>query len=177
MRQLHPNIIAVTFLLFVGSTFGQNNNFPDRKAIVLNKSPQVEITDFSFANTFISGRTRFQQSATWRNIGGVPVVAFEIVILKYDAFDQRLFGSRWTVTGKNSGDWRPLAPNETASDAILSIGTEDVLTGIAYVRSVRLSDGTVWRANLAETQSELRKLVPKLKEFGSIEPDPKQKSD
>ena len=177
MRKPNLNIVAFALIVLAGSAFWQNNNFPDRKALILNKSPQVEITDFSFANTFSGGRTRFQQSGTWRNIGSVPIVAFEIVILKYDAFDQRTFGTRWTVTGKNSADWRPLAPDENASDAILSIGTEDVLTGIAYVRSVRLSDGAVWRANLAETQAEIRKLAPKLKEFGSLEPDLKQKSD
>jgi hypothetical protein len=41
----------------------------------------------------------------WKNVADQPIVAFEIVILKYDPFDRRLIGGRWTVTGRNSADW------------------------------------------------------------------------
>ena len=150
-----------------------DSNFPDRKAIILNNSPHVELSNFSFGNRYEDRRTRFEQRLSWKNVGTQPITAFEVVVLKYDAFDNRVIGSRWTVTGKNSADWNSLAPGESSSDGTLSIGTEEVYTAIAYVRAARLADGTVWRANEAELASSIRKNAPGIKDVGSMRPDPK----
>jgi hypothetical protein len=135
----------------------QNDNYPDRRALVVNVCPAVELSAFSYANQYDGGGrgTRFHQNLTWKNIGTQPVVAFEIVILKYDAFNQRLIGSRWTVTGKNSGDWRPFAPGTSDQDGTLGYGEEEVYTAVAYVRTARLSDGSVWHANQTEVLQRL----------------------
>lgn len=155
----------------------QDSNFPDRKAIILNTCPHVELSNFSFANRYADRRSRFEQHLSWKNVGSQPLAAFEIVVLKYDAFDQRVIGTRWAVTGKNSADWRPLAPGDVGSDGTIGYGTEEVFTAIAYVRAARLGDGTVWRANEVEVMNSLRKVAPGIKEFGSVKPDPKQKPE
>lgn len=165
-------LVAMFALGSVNQAVAQDANFPSRKAIILNISPHVQLTDFSFGNTYSDRRTKFQQSITWKN-GQSSLIAFEIVILKYDAFDQRLIGTRWTVTGKNSADWRPLEPNEVSSDATIGIVGEEVFTAIAYVRSVRLADGTVWRSNEVDVVNNLRKVAPGIKDFGSVTPDQK----
>lgn len=153
----------------------QRYNFPGKTALILNTSPNIELSDFTFANTDSDRRMRFEQNLAWTNIGQQTVVAFEIVILKYDAFDQREIGSSWTVTGTNSGNWKPLKPGEASRDGLLGFGTEEVFTAIAYVRAVRLEGGTVWRVNDADLQQNLRKVAPGIKDFGSVKPDPKVK--
>jgi hypothetical protein len=104
----------------------------------------------------------------WTNVGGQSIVAFDIVILKYDAFNERINGNRWTVTGNNSQNWKPLDPGYTSTDMTFSSGPEEVLTGIAYVRAVRFKDGTIWRANLKEVLEELRKVAPDIENFGDL---------
>ena len=73
--------------------WSQADNYPDRKAVVLNTFADLELSEFTFSNLYIDGRTRHHQDMYWKNVGDKPLAAFEIVILKYDAFDQRMFGS------------------------------------------------------------------------------------
>src|ERR1700681_1793570 len=106
----------------------QNDNYPGRKPIIVNMCPFVELSAFSFQNRYADGRTRFETKMSWKNIGAQALTAFEIVIVKYDAFDRRLIGERWTVTGINSADWRPLQPGAQSSDGTIGYGTEEVFT-------------------------------------------------
>lgn len=172
--------VIFTILLLLSTSLpaaAQDSNFPDRKAVILNTCPHVELSNFSFANRYADRRTRFEQNLSWKNVGSQALAAFEVVVLKYDAFDQRVIGTRWTVTGKNSADWRPLAVGDSGSDGTIGYGSEEVFTAIAYVRAARLSDGTVWRANEVEVMNSLRKFAPGIKDFGSVKPDPKQKPE
>jgi hypothetical protein len=151
------------------------NNFPNRKALIVNNAPAVELSDFSFKNVYNQGSTRFEQDMKWKNISTQAITAFEIVVLKYDPFGRRLIGSRWTVTGKNSADWSPLPPGASDGDGTRGYGDEEVFTAIAYVRNVRLADGTIWTANDTDLLSRLRKALPEFKDFGDLKPDPKVK--
>jgi len=150
-----------------------NNNYPDRRALILNTCPNIELSNFSYSNQYdYSARSeRFHQNLTWKNLGTQPIVAFEVVVLKYDAFNTRLIGSRWAVTGKNSADWRPLQPGATDQDGTISYGDEEVYTAVAYVRSARLGDGTVWRADQADVVRRLRALNTGIPDFGNTLPD------
>lgn len=153
----------------------QDSNYPSGKPIVVNTCPFVELSGFSFRNRYANGRTRFETNMSWKNVGARPLIAFEIVILKYDAFDRRLIGERWTVTGVNSGDWRPLQPGAQSANGTIGFGTEEVFTAIAYVRAARLADNTVWAVNDAQLITELRKVLPGIKDFGDVKPDSKAK--
>lgn len=166
-------LIALTLSAVASLAQAQNDNFPDRKALIINNSPHVELSNFGFKNNFVDRNTRFLQDMRWKNIGSQALSAFEIVILKYDAFDQRLIGTRWTVTGRDSANWTPLQPGEVAGDGTRGFGAEEVMTAIAYVRAVRLVDGTVWRANKVEIQQKLKQIAPGIREFGSVRPDAK----
>ena len=153
----------------------QDNNYPGRKPITVNVCPFVELSGFSFDNRYADGRTRFETNMHWKNIGTQPLTAFEIVILKYDAFDRRLIGERWTVTGINSADWHPLQPGAESADGTIGYGTEEVFTAIGYVRAARLADNTVWTVSDSQLIIELRKVIPGIKDFGDLKPDPKAK--
>lgn len=169
-------IIAYAALLLlsltgVSATAG-DNNFANRRAHIINNCPYVELSNFSYYNIYLDRADRFLERMEWKNVGTQPLVAFEVVILKYDAFDQRLTGSRWTVAGIDSTDWSPLQPGQSGSDGTRSYGSEKVFTGIAYVRSARLLDGTVWHANELEILKAVKQLQPDIKDVGSLKPDP-----
>ena len=150
-------------------------NYPDSKALIVNNCPYVELSGFSFSNAFADGGMQFSQNMKWKNVGKQALVAFEIVILKYDAFDRRLIGTQWTVTGTDSANWKPLEPDQSDGDGTNSPGEEEVYTGIAYVRLARLKDGTIWRANDTQLLSQLHNVAPDIEEFGDVKPDPKAK--
>jgi hypothetical protein len=168
-------VIGLVYCLAVGAA----QNYPDRKAHTINISPYVEITSFSFANEDrdrgrgLSSDTRFMAHYSWKSTSQQPIVAIEIVMLKYDAFDERLIGSRFIVQGTNSVNWSPLPPGQSSSDGSIGFRDEDVFTGIAYVRRVRLADGTVWRVDENKLLQELKKVAPGIRNPGSLAPDPK----
>lgn len=159
--------------LFFTTMVNGAQNYPDRKAYVINICPHVEITNFSFGNQDRDRRTQFVTNYSWRSTAQQPIVAFEIVMLKYDAFDERLIGTRFAVQGRNSVDWSPLAPGESSSDGGIGFRDEDVFTGIAYVRKVRLADGTVWRVDESKLLADLKKVAPAIRNPGNLAPDPK----
>ena len=175
MKPLHRRtLIALAFATTASSLFAQQrDNFPDRKAIIVNSCTFIELSGFRFQNNYTDRRTRFEQDLSWKNTGSQPILAFEVVILKYDAFDQRMIGTRWTITGRDSANWMPLGPGESASDGLRGFGGEEVFTAIAYVRQARLADGTVWRVNETELTAKLRQAATGIKDFGSTRPDPK----
>lgn len=167
------NILVGLLLAVIGVAQADiQQNFPDRKALIVNSCPYVELSDFGYRNFYGDRSSHFAQDLKWKNIGTQPLVAFEVVILKYDPFDRRLIGSRWIISGKNSADWTPLPPGESSGDGTRSYGDEEVFTAIVYVRSARLQDGTIWMVNDTTLAAELKKSAPSLRQFGSLEPDP-----
>jgi hypothetical protein len=148
-------------------------SYPDSNALIDNNCPYVELTNFKFENRYERNSHHFVQSMTWKNIGNQPIVAFEIVILRYDAFNQRINGLSWTITGNSSDNWLPLKPGNTGSDMAFGLTTEEVFTSIAYVRSVRLKDGSIWRVNAKEVLESLGNLAPDIEDLGSVNPEVK----
>jgi hypothetical protein len=170
---LHPLILS---LLFVAVMQGQLRaesvmSYPDSKAIIDNNCPYVKLTNFWFENRYERNGRHFVQSMTWTNSGGQSIIAFEIAILRYDAFNQRINGLSWTITGNDSDNWMPLQPGNTGSDITFGLTTEEVFTSIAYVRAVRLKDGTIWRANPKEVLERLRDIAPGIEQFGNVNPE------
>jgi len=170
---LRPLILSLLFVVVMQGQLRAESimNYPDRKALIDNNCPYVRLSDFSFENRYERNGHHFVQSMTWMNIGGQPIVAFEIVILRYDAFNQRINGLSWTITGNDSENWMPLQPGYTGSDMAFGLTTEEVFTGIAYVRAVRLKDGTIWRANAKELLERLRNVAPDIEQFGNVNPE------
>ena len=165
MRRSYAFVIV---LGFAAVAVAQDNNYPDRRPIIANVCPFVELSGFSFQNQ----GSRFATNMSWKNIGRQPVTAFEIVILKYDAFDRRIIGESWIVTGVNSADWRPLQPGDRSTNGIMGPNQEEVFTAFAYVRTVRLADNVVWTVNGGQLNNELRKVSPGIRDFGELAPDP-----
>jgi hypothetical protein len=167
------SLILTTSLLFIALINEQllaesTMNYPDREALIVNNCPYVQLSNFWYENRYEKSAYRFFQYMTWANTGGQAIVAFDIVILKYNAFNERINGVRWTVTGNNGQDWRPLEPGRRENDSISALNTEEVLTGIAYVRAARLKDGTIWRADMKELKEKIAKIAPDIAAFGDL---------
>jgi hypothetical protein len=146
-------------------------NYPGRKAVVVNNCPHVELSAFAFENRAERGNIRPTQHVGWKNVGAQPLVAFEIVTLKYDAFNRRMVGTSWTVTGTDSEHWSPLPQGRTGEGIAVDPGREEVFTALAYVRLARLQDGTIWRADEGGLLDQLHKAAPEIEELGDIKPD------
>ena len=180
MRLSLSLIVALVAFAAPAPVSGQGKwNFPDRKAIVLDISPHVKITSFAFENT-LEGRIASSRNSftyQWKNVGTLPVLAFELVTLKYDPFDEPMTGSRILVAGKNSADFTPLQPGETSGDGAGGYGHSHVLTAIVYVRAVRFTDGTLWRADPSVVAAEVKKAAPRIKDAGPLVPEREKKDD
>jgi len=171
--------LSTALVLPLTSTAQGKWNFPDRKALVLDLSPHIKITNFTFENS-LEGRissSRNTFSYQWKNSGTSPALAFEIVTLKYDPFDEPMLGSRILVSGKNSADFTPLQPGESSGDGTIGYGHTSVLTAIAYVRAVRFTDGTLWRADPSVVAAEVRKAAPRIKDVGPLVPKREEKEE
>jgi len=173
-------LFSIAICVLCGPCFAQEDtiasNYSDRKAVIVNNCPSVELSGFSFENRFRDSGNHFDQEMKWKNVGKQAIVAFEIVILKYDAFNERLIGTKWTVTGTDSAQWKPLDVGESGADGLRGLDEEEVYTAIAYVRIARFKDGTIWRASDTKLLPLLHKAAPEIEEFGDIKPDPKPKA-
>ena len=152
-------------------------SYPDRKAIIVNNCPYIKLSNFWFDNRYEMTSYRFVQGMMWTNVSGQSIIAFDIVILRYDAFNDRINGVRWTITGNDSQNWMPLAPGYTGSDMTIGLTTEEVFTGIAYVRAARLKDGTIWRADTKKLLEQIRELVTDIPAFGDLNGEIKIKAN
>jgi hypothetical protein len=167
-----PMFLTASLLLIIlieGQLLAESAmNYPNRKAHIVNNCPHIQLSNFWYENRYEKSIYRFAQNMTWANTGGQAIIAFDIVILKYNAFNERIFGVRWTVTGNNSQDWRPLEPGYRESDTVSGLAAEEVFTGIAYVRAVRLLDGTIWRADMKELKEQIAKAAPDITDLGNL---------
>jgi hypothetical protein len=147
-------------------------NFFDRQAIVINNAPSmIELSQFGFENEYSRSSFRLRRDLRWENTSDRPVVAFEVVILRYDPFNRPIrSGGRWLVTGLNSGDWSALAPGQSSGDSTIGFDAEPVMTSVVYVRAIRFGDGSVWFADTAAVEKEIRQRLPVLKDLGDISP-------
>lgn len=147
------------------------DNYANRKAGILNVSPDIEVTAFQFQMAFSQSATRLNEDFTYKNRGSQPVVAFELVILRYDPFNRQLVGGRGVIPGTTSANYAPLAPGAQGTDGFRGLGSSDSpYTEVIYVRSVRRTDGSQWRATPAQVTAELKRVIPEIVEPGNVNP-------
>jgi len=166
-------VLSVLFVVLMAGQLRAESvtSYPDSKAVIDNNCPYVKLSSFWFENRYERNGRHFVQGMTWTNVAGQPVIAFEIVILRYDAFNQRINGQSWVITGNDSDNWQPLQPGVSGSDITYSLTTEEVFTSIAYVRTVRLKNGTIWRVDPKDLPARFHILAPEIDQLGNLNPD------
>jgi hypothetical protein len=95
--------LVLTVLVIIPMAQAQmKNNFVDRKTVVINNAPFLELSGFSFQNEYKDRRSGLNTNLAWKNIGKEPITVFEVVILRYDPFNRPIGGGgRWLITGNN----------------------------------------------------------------------------
>jgi hypothetical protein len=134
------------------------SSYPAHVARVLDVCPSVKLSSFDFTQG-LNNRT---YSAHWGNVSEKPVVAFELRVLRFNAFDEPLADFVHCVPGHNSGDFSPLEKGQTDDDAYGDKADADLFTALAYVSKVRFADGSVWRAAPSVIETEKQKALPSL---------------
>lgn len=149
-------------------------NFAERQAIVINNAQdKIELSGFRFANEYRDRRFRLVTNLSWTNKSDQPIIAFEVVILRFDPFNRPIRGGgSWMITGRNSGDWSPLMPGTSSSDGLIGFDDDPVLTSVVYVRAIRFANGDVWTANTAEVTRQIQGRLPTLRDLGDVSPNP-----
>jgi hypothetical protein len=111
-------------------------------------------------------------SVTYKNVSGKDIVALQIGLNAFDAFNGFM--------GRSSGWSTELVPAGASKKAswaqkpYSAFTFKNYGTGVVYINAVRFSDGTIWRANLAEILTELQKFEKELKREDLVEPKQRQ---
>ena len=169
-------ILATAGALFVADrAWAQTSimNFPERRAHIINNSPLLELSGFSYENTLGRSDYRMLMSLAWRNIGDQPITAFEVVLAYFDPFNRRMpIGGVWMIPGKNSANWTPLNPGERSNDGLNGVRAERVMTAFVYVREVLQANRSVWTFQPSAVEREIRRLMPAIRDIGNLDPEP-----
>jgi hypothetical protein len=138
-------------------------NYAERKAYILNFAPGLELKGYDFCNRYDTRRNypddQFVQNLSWKNVGEVSIIAFEVHTLKFDPFNRELIGSKSIIPGIDSARWQPLLPGQEAGDGLIGHSYEDVYTAIAYISTVRYANGTVWTIDRTGLASSVKAIV------------------
>lgn len=92
-----------------------------------------------------------------RNEGQQEVVAYGIGFFAFDAFND-IMGPPLRVIAMNSVAVGGIYNNRTIQRVSLPYSFKKYGTGVSYVATVRLSDGTVWDADMKYVLQELQKI-------------------
>lgn len=145
------------------------DNFRNRKAATVNLAPMLSLTAHSFCNSNGEAfKGQYLDSLAWKNVGARPVAAFEVTFFRFDPFNRPLKHRSLILPGRMAGGWDSLSPNAIASDSFSDTGTELVMTSIAAVRAVRMSDGTIWQADNAQLLEALKRAAPDIRDWGKF---------
>ncbi len=142
--------------LFSRSQNKISNDYPSRKSVVVNFCPYLHIKALYFYNDI----HKVGSQLSWSNIGAQPIIALEVATVEYNPVGEAvtssgdLLFSGIVIPGNGLGNLNPLQPAEYASGAF---GKPDVnrYTVAVYVKSVRLADGKIWRANKLQIDSAM----------------------
>lgn len=167
------SVAAITVIALSSSAA----SLAQESSVVLKQSgTPLEITKYSAyfqaespATSFSRGNLdQISHSVTYKNVSGKEIVALQIGLTSFDAFNG-FMGSfngwstdRLRVGEVKSGTW---AQRPYAAFAFNWYGT-----GVAYVNAVRFADSSIWRANLAEVLVELQKFEKELKREDLVDP-------
>lgn len=149
------NLAALTFLFLLVS---QNAMANDARIIEIPGAPlSIMSYEASYQEEERYTREGIRHSVKVKNEGSADVLAYGIGFFAFDAFNHSMgrpltgIAMNTVPPGKEqSGAW---SQRPSAAFTFKWYGT-----GVAYVRQARLSDGTVWQADMDFVLRELQKI-------------------
>lgn len=154
--------------------YTSRHNYPDRQAITINNlSDVVSISNFSFGNRF---NTTVDRPIPWvlfdlTNRTDQPIVYLQVVLLRWNPVNEPIEAERTLISFRGpdlvekTEPWSTLARGVTLEARVPSpadAAATDTFTGILFVRSVRLQDGTVFRADTDALRAQIAERYPML---------------
>jgi len=146
--------LVVLLALMVSTVALAQDQYDSRRAIIVNVCPHVKLLDFRW-NIIGGERTN---DFNWSGTSDSPVIAFEIVLVRFDPFNRQLISEGTIFPGHERSE--PLKKDEHDSSGTKIRFSDNVYTQIAYVSNVRLADGTLWRANFDDVVKSIAAQVP-----------------
>lgn len=149
---MKTQFIILTLILLISR---QVNGADPVAKIIDQKDSPVEITNYT-AKYILGGQYTsegIRHSVNYKNRSEKTIVAIQFGLVSFDVWNEfldRTGGMDLTNLvpgGESKGTW---VANAYADFSFL--------TGFAYVRRVRFSDGTIWNADLDAITEELRKI-------------------
>lgn len=162
--------LVIALIVLVSAIAHAQYSYPTRRALVADVCPDLKITSFSFDDVYERSSNRFKTSYAWRNQGEKDIIAFEFVVVRFDPFNDSLIGFRSVMPGHNSATYKPLKKGEEDADGSSSFSSSKTYTAFAYIRSIRYSDNTVWRAATEDVIAAIKKQAPDILDPGSVDP-------
>lgn len=154
--------------------YTSRHNYPDRQAITINNlSDVVSITDFSFGNRF---NTTTDRPVPWvvidlTNRTDQPIVYIQVVLLRWNPVNEPIEAEHTLISFRGrdlvemNEPWSTLAGGATSQTRVgwgNDAAATDTFTAILFVRSVRLQDGTVFRADTDALRTQIAERYPML---------------
>jgi len=149
--------ISIVFFMLLVVTIAHG----EKSVILPQKSAPLKITLYQavYQNEFKAGSMshpdQILHSVVYHNVSGKVVVAYQISLVAFDAFNNLMDKfNGWAiktlpVDAHDGAEWIQ-SPYATFSFQIYG-------TGVAYVNAARFEDGSIWRADLTEVVLELQK--------------------
>lgn len=165
-------VVAAVFALSIfQNVVAADMNFSGARSIEINECPHVDLSGFTGTNSYDDRRRsyNYKMNLAWQNKSAKSIVAMEINVARYDAFNRHVTTRRWTITGHDSANWSALKPGEGANDGTIGYSTEDHYTSFAYVTAIRFDDNTVWRYDSNKVAARIKAELPGLKEIGNLD--------
>jgi len=152
---------AILILAVAVTANGENSVVLTQRAAPLKITRYKATYEEEYRGTYSSHPDQIRHTVFCQNISGKVVVAYQIGLVAFDAFNNLMDKfNGWSIKtisidGSADGVW---TQSPYAAFSFQGYGT-----GVAYVNAVRFEDGSIWRADLAEVLLELQRFEKDLK--------------
>ncbi len=183
-------LAIVLGLTTIGTAYAQQaqdvytprHNYAERQAVAINNlNDVVSISDFSFGNRF---NNTVDRPIPWvlfdlTNRTNQPIVYIQVGLLRWNPVNEPIDAQRTLISFRGpdlierTEPWSTLAAGATLEAHVPSADdppAADTFTAIAFVQTVRLQDGTVFRADTESLRTQIAQRYPSLQGLAT-EPD------
>ena len=153
--------ILVFILAVTAVVHGENSVVLTQKTAPLRITKYKATFEEEYRGSYSSHPDQIKHAVSCQNISGKVVVAYQIGLVAFDAFNNLMDKfNGWSIKtiAIDGGADRVWTQSPYAAFSFQGYGM-----GVAYVNAVRFEDGTIWRADIAVVLLELQKFEKDLK--------------
>ena len=154
-------IVLLSVVLWAPFVHAENSVILKQKAAPLTITKYSASFEPARVVQLVLSHEKIKHAVAYKNTSGKEIVALQIGLAVFDAFNNFMDGFKaWStdtiaVDTEGNGEWE--------QQPYAMFGFAKYGTGVAYVKAVRFADGTIWRADMAEVLTEMQKFENNLK--------------